>query len=302
MRRTSVAILLWLIALFAPCSSHGITTVILLRHAEKATQPPDDPPLTAAGRARANVLADALADSGVSAIFVTQFRRTAETAAPLAGRLHIQPQVIPAANSQELVESVRGIQNGTVVVVGHSNTIPTTIAGLGGPSAVVIAESEFDNLFVLTLGPPATSFLRLHYGLNSGGKQLSLRQDRGRVMQMEFSRSGGFAGMATSISGIVTFQQDAGEVSSSNGYHRVLTAAEADSLRKTLAQPGFRSSSTNKNLRDAYQYNIVLKLENKKSRSFVLEEGVPEANANSLLSWIVQECQRIWDHRTRSSD
>src|SRR5262249_46748569 len=291
MRRRSVAILLWVFALFAPCSSHGATTVILLRHAEKATQPPDDPPLTAAGRARANVLADALADSGVGAIFVTQFRRTAETAAPLAARVHIQLQVIPATNNHELVESVRKIQSGTVVIVGHSNTIPSIIAELGGPSSVVIAESEFDNLFVLTLGPPATSFLRLHYGLNSGGKQLSLRQDRGRVMQMEFSRSGGFAGMATSINGVVTFQQDAGEVSSSNGYHRVLTSAETDLLRKTLAQPDIRSSSANTNLRDAYQYHIVLKLENKKSQSFILQEGAPGANENSLLSWIVQECQ-----------
>src|SRR5262249_29364810 len=107
MRRRSVAILLWVIALFAPCSSHGATTVILLRPAEKATQPPEAPPLTAAGRARANVLADALADSGVGAIFVTQFRRTAETAAPLAARVHIQLQVIPATNNHELVESVR---------------------------------------------------------------------------------------------------------------------------------------------------------------------------------------------------
>jgi len=272
--------------------------VILLRHAEKATQPADDPPLTPAGRARANALAGILADSGVSAVFITQFRRTAETAAPLADRVHVQPRVIPAPNNKELVESVRKIQDGTVVIVGHSNTIPGIIAELGGPSSVAIPETEFDNLFVLTLDTSGTSFLRLHYGLNSGVKQSLLPQDRGRVMQMEFSRSGGFAGMATSISGVVTFQENAGEVSSSNGYHRVLTAAEAGSLQKTLAQPGVRSPSTNTNLRDAYQYNVVLKLENKKSQSFVLQEGAPEGNTNPLLSWIMHECQRIWDHRT----
>ena len=298
MKRTSIAVLLWLSALFAPCSTNCTTTVILLRHAEKATQPADDPPLTPSGRARANVLAGILADSGVSAIFVTQFRRTAETAAPLVDRVHVQPRVIPATNNKELVESVRKIQGGTVVVVGHSNTIPGIIAELGGPSSLAIPETEFDNLFVLTLGPSGTSFVRLHYGLNSGVEQSLLQQDRGRVMRMEFSRSGGFAGMATSISGVVTFQENAGEVNSSNGYHRVLTASEVDSLQKTLAQPGVRSPSTNTNLRDAYQYNVVLKLENKKSQSFVLQEGASEANTNPLLSWIVQECQRIWDHRT----
>src|SRR5215468_11895879 len=196
MKRTSIAVLLWLSALFAPCSTDCTTTVILLRHAEKATQPADDPPLTPAGRARANALAGILADSGVSAVFVTQFRRTAETAAPLVDRVHVQPRVIPATNNKELVESVRKIQGGTVVVVGHSNTIPGIIAELGGPSSLTIPETEFDNLFVLTLGPSGTSFLRLHYGLNSSGKQSLSPQDRGRVMQMEFSRSGGFAGMA----------------------------------------------------------------------------------------------------------
>ena len=297
MRYTRIAVLLWMSTLFAPCLSICATTVILLRHAEKATQPADNPPLTAAGRARAKVLADVLADSGVSAIFVTEFRRTAETAAPLAARIHLQPRVISAAEKQELVETIRKIQDGTVVIVGHSNTIPVIVAELGGPSSVVIPETEFDNLIILTLGPSGASFLRLHYGLSSGGQQSLLRQDRERVMKMEFSRSGGLAGMATSVNGVVTFRENAGEVSSPNGYHRVLTVAEVDSLCKTLAQPELRRSSTDTNLRDAYQYQVVLKLESKKSQSFVLQEGGREGNTNPLLSWIMQECQRIWEHR-----
>src|SRR5262249_28873385 len=260
------------------------------------TQPADDPPLTAAGQTRANTLADVLADSGVSAIFVTQYRRTAETAAPLAARIHVEPQVISATNIQELVEGIHKIQLGTVVVVGHSNTIPQIIAALGGPSSTAIADSEFDNLFVLTLNPSGTSFLRLHYGLNSAVKQ-SVQRNRGKVMRMEFSRSGGFAGMATSISAVVTFQENSAEITSSNGYHRVLVATEVDSLRKALDQPRVRTPGTNSNARDGYQYNVVLKLENKKSQSFILQEGTPEGSTNPLMSWIVQECQRIWEHR-----
>jgi len=103
--------------------------------------------------------------------------------------------------------------------------------------------------------------------------------------------------MATSVNGVVTFRENAGEVSSRNGYHRVLSVAEVDSLRKTLAQPELRSSGTDTNLRDAYQYQVVLKLENKKSQSFVLQERGREGNTNPLLSWIMQECQRIWEHR-----
>jgi len=296
MRHTRIAVLLWMGTLFAPCLSICATTVILLRHAEKATQPADDPPLTAAGRARANVLADVLADAGVNAIFVTEFRRTVETAAPLAARIHLQPRVVSAGNKQELVETVRKIQDGTVVILGHSNTIPGIVAELGGTSSLVIPETEFDNLMILTLDPSGASFLRLHYGLNSRAKQSLLRQDRGRVMKMEFSRSGGFAGMATSVNGVVTFQENAGVVKSSNGYQRVLTVAEADSLRKILARPEVRSSGTDTDLRDGYQYQVVLKLENTKSQSFVLQEG-RDGDTNPLLSWIMQECQRIWEYR-----
>jgi broad specificity phosphatase PhoE len=297
MKYTRFAVLLWVSTLFAPCLGICATTVIVLRHAEKATQPADDPPLTAAGLARANALADVLTDAGVKAIFVTEFRRTAETAAPLAARIHLQPHVISAAKRQELVETIRKIQDGTVVVVGHSNTIPEIVGELGGPSSVVIPDTEFDNLIILTLGPSGVSFLRLHYGLSSGSKQSLLGQDRGRLMKMEFSRSGALAGMATNVYGVVTLRENAGEVSSSDGYHRVLSATEVDSLRKTLAQPKLRSSSTDTNIRDGYQYQVVLKLENKKSQSFTLLEGGEEEGANPLLSWIMQECQRIWEHR-----
>jgi len=54
--------------------------VLLVRHAEKAAEPADDPPLTAAGAERAQALATALQDAGVTAIITTQLRRTRETA------------------------------------------------------------------------------------------------------------------------------------------------------------------------------------------------------------------------------
>ena len=137
--------------------------MILSRHAEKAATPPKNPPLTSAGEKRANLLASMLADAGVDAIFVTELQRTQQTAAPLAARDHLKPTVIPAANTDALITAVRARQAGVVVIVGHSNTLPAIIAGLGGPT-VKVPETEYDNLFVLTLDGPKTSMLRLRYG------------------------------------------------------------------------------------------------------------------------------------------
>ncbi len=158
-----VSILLLLVLLIAWLPAYGQLTVIFTRHAEKAATPAKDPSLTEAGKQRAELLASMLADSGVNAIYVTEFQRTQQTAEPLAVRVHITPIVIPANDTEALVRAIRARQSGVVVVVGHSNKLPEIIAALGGPK-VKIPESDYDNLFVLTLGPSQSSLLRLHYG------------------------------------------------------------------------------------------------------------------------------------------
>lgn len=147
-------------------------TVIFTRHAEKAATPPKDPPLTEAGKQRAEALASMLADSGVEAIYTSELQRTQQTAAPLAARVHVTPTVLPAKDTAALVQAIRARHSGVFVVVGHSNTLPDIISALGGPK-VEIADSQYDNLFVLTVGPSESSLLRLHYGdsspVNAGG-------------------------------------------------------------------------------------------------------------------------------------
>lgn len=143
--------------------SYCQVTVILTRHAEKAAAPPKDPPLTDAGKKRAESLASMLADSGVEAIYTTELQRTQQTAAVLVERVHVRPTVIPAADTAALVQAIHARQSGVVVVVGHSNTLPAIIAALGGPK-VNIADPEYDNLFVLTVRSSQSSLLRLHYG------------------------------------------------------------------------------------------------------------------------------------------
>ena len=149
-------------------------TVIFTRHAEKGATPPKDPPLTEAGKQRAEALASMLADSGVQAIYTSERQRTQQTAAPLAARVHVTPTVLPAQDTAALVKAIRARQSRVVVVVGHSNTVPDIISALGGPK-VEISDSQYDNLFVLTVGPSQSSLLRLHYGDSSPVSTGSMR-------------------------------------------------------------------------------------------------------------------------------
>ena len=146
------------------------TTVIVVRHAEKAQTPAGNPPLTAEGSLRADQLADALRDAGVTAIYSTPYARTQQTAAPLARSLGITVTETPipnrnvAAYATDIAARAKR-DGGVIVVVGHSNTGGAVIKALGGPDIGEIADERYDDLFVLTIqdGKP-TRMVRAKYG------------------------------------------------------------------------------------------------------------------------------------------
>lgn len=152
------------------------TTVVFVRHTEVADDAgSDDPPLSAAGRARAESLADFVADidvlSGVDAIYASEFRRTQETAGVVARRLDLEVQVANHAEVEDFMTAVEREHRGEIVlVVSHSNLIGPLIAELHGHQSVpAIAEDEFDNFYIVTIplyGKVKT--LRLHYGGGTG--------------------------------------------------------------------------------------------------------------------------------------
>ncbi len=130
-----------------------VTTVILIRHAEKVIDPNNpDVDLSQAGEQRAQELLRMFADSGVNAIYATQYKRTQETVKPLSDRLGLPVTVVNSSGTSELVRQIHGDHRGqTILVSGHNNTLPAIIAALGGPQLPVIPESEFDNLYLLTV-------------------------------------------------------------------------------------------------------------------------------------------------------
>jgi phosphohistidine phosphatase SixA len=142
---------LWTTSLAA--APNPVMTVILVRHGEKASQD-QDPPLSAAGEARAKELARVLGSLKIDAIYTTQFKRTQGTAAPLAASLNITPVVRTAgdAYAADIAKHIRATHAGqTVVIVGHSNTTLEVMRALGATELPAsIPDPQYDDLFVLT--------------------------------------------------------------------------------------------------------------------------------------------------------
>jgi phosphohistidine phosphatase SixA len=142
--------------------------VFLVRHTEREWEG-EDPPLTAAGQARAQALAATLRDAGVTAIITTQWRRTRDTVKPLAALLKITPEVVPAYEGKsldyirEVAAAVRRHKDETVLVVGHI-TVTRVIAALGGPDLPTICENVFSDLFLYTPAAGEQGLIRLRYG------------------------------------------------------------------------------------------------------------------------------------------
>lgn len=132
-----------LTTLLTACST---TTVYIVRHAEKVSEA-DTTELSPAGKQRASTLADTLANKGIDSIFTTPYRRTRQTAEPLAGRTGLQLVDYAAKPTEAIVNRINRIRGKTVLVVGHSNTILDIAKGLGTqPTMTTIESGDFDNL------------------------------------------------------------------------------------------------------------------------------------------------------------
>ena len=102
-------------------------TIILVRHAEKdssAGVDQNNPPLSAEGRERAQRLIKAIGKYRPGAVYSTDYKRTLETAAPIAAKRKKQVETYDPRNPKALVDTIMQSRTKRFVVVGHSNTIP----------------------------------------------------------------------------------------------------------------------------------------------------------------------------------
>lgn len=163
MRASIFVICVAVISLLQPVIATA-QTVIVVRHGEKLDNT-SDPVLSPEGDARAVRLANMLAASTVRAIYTTEYKRSIFLAAPTAKRLGLMPVVVPAKELGALITKIRmHAKDELVLVVGHSNTVPAILKGLGHAPTVTVGEEDYDNLFIVaTLPSGAPTVVHLKY-------------------------------------------------------------------------------------------------------------------------------------------
>ncbi|MBW8183383.1 histidine phosphatase family protein [Shewanella nanhaiensis] len=131
--------------------------VILVRHAEKQQHQGKDPALTPAGEQRADLLRLALKEMPLSALYATPFKRTQATLKPISKSrdMVIKIMGLEGGIKKHIREGAKAIkaETGNVLVAGHSNTISMLITALGGPEIDKIAETDYNNIYILSISP-----------------------------------------------------------------------------------------------------------------------------------------------------
>jgi phosphohistidine phosphatase SixA len=135
--------------------AQNVRTIFLVRHADKVSDD-TDAPLSGAGRRRAECLANTLADARIEQIFTSDLQRTQQTAAPLAEKLHVKPEVIPLSQLDQLIKAIRTGKAKNVLVVWHDQTLPKILRALGAPEIAPITHTEYDRFFILTFAADKT--------------------------------------------------------------------------------------------------------------------------------------------------
>ncbi len=148
------ALLFCTATMYAQSAPAPITTLVLVRHAEKSTAPKsDDPELSPEGIQRAEKLAQMLSATPFASVYATPYKRTMSTALPLAKAQNIAVQNYAAKPNAAFLDSLlQKHAGGTVLVVGHSNTIPVLVNMLvGSEKYPQLDDADYNNIFIVSL-------------------------------------------------------------------------------------------------------------------------------------------------------
>jgi 2,3-bisphosphoglycerate-dependent phosphoglycerate mutase len=134
-------------------AQQGVTTFIIARHAEKSmTESSSDPSLAPEGTDRANRLAVLLKEVEVSAIYSTNYKRTKSTVTPIAEAKSISIQDYKSLKEAELDDMIKKYAGGTIVIAGHSNTVPGIVNLLIGKEKYKnLDDSNYGSLFIVSV-------------------------------------------------------------------------------------------------------------------------------------------------------
>jgi len=162
----SVALAVGPFALAAP-HAEGLL-VVVVRHAEKASDNPRDPGLSPLGKQRAEMLARRLSGLPLAAAYATPFKRTQRTARAVAEQqgIAVTLREFVSRNADEDAQALRQMilnqhRGEAVLVVGHSNTVPAIVEALSGIEAEPMPETEYDRLSVVRIDADGSAQLQV---------------------------------------------------------------------------------------------------------------------------------------------
>lgn len=151
------------VAFIAPNGAYSQDVIFLVRHADRASSDPDSL-LSKGGEERAQCLAHVLKDASIKAIFTSEFKRTQQTAAPVASEFRVEPKIIPRANTAELVQELKASKSFPILVVAHSESLPPIVQQLGAGTIAQPGALEYDKLFIVPVSKgKALPAVVLHY-------------------------------------------------------------------------------------------------------------------------------------------
>ena len=147
--RRAASIMIALLVVLGGCSSArqaSITPdIYVMRHLHTPAGV-TDPDLTKDGHRAALQLVDRFKRARLAVIYVSSTKRAQQTAAPLARSLGITPKIYDPADTPALVIAVSR-ETRTVLVVGHSNTVPDIIERLGGQRPAPLVHEDFGDIW-----------------------------------------------------------------------------------------------------------------------------------------------------------
>jgi 2,3-bisphosphoglycerate-dependent phosphoglycerate mutase len=171
MNRIKIGLIVFLAVVGLSCRTDepGITTIYIVRHAEKDVSDPKnkDPELNVEGRERAKTLASKLKEIKLDAAFATKYKRTSQTAYYSAKNSNIEIQTYDAQDFIGIAERVKANHSGNkVLIVGHSNTVLELLEAFGAQRPLTaLSDDDYDFFFELKIDSKGRAELKTrHYG------------------------------------------------------------------------------------------------------------------------------------------
>lgn len=153
-------LIVWILVSASAATSHAQqqTTLIIVRHAEKVADGTKDPALSEEGISRANRLAAMLESQAIQAIYSTPYQRTRLTVAPLAAKKSLKVDDYDPTSKTFVSDLIQKNRGGTIVVVGHSNTVPGMLNQIIGKEEFKnFDDADYGNLIIVSVAEGATA-------------------------------------------------------------------------------------------------------------------------------------------------